>query len=1055
MLLNKRAIIVVITFIAFGVSKAFSQPNNIPDLLVWLRADSGIVHTSQKVSYWEDLSGNNNHAVQNNSNNQPLYINQVSEIANNPTIRFNGSSEFLLINSGGNVGSAYIVLNWRGSLPNFPDYNGIITQQEFSPSTMLFAGKIGSSKLYDYEPDLAFNVQDYKVNDITSLDLAPLQDYKIVSAITSTAPKSLNNFIIGREGASLSRHWNGDISEIIIFKRPLTLAENNNVIEYLRNKYAPPVSLGQDLTYNYRFCSTLNTSSGFTSYLWSTGDTSPTISVNKSGIYWVKVKDIFGFESSDTIRVTFPTVNIPQSNYFLCENTSLTWNTSLPKSSFSFLWSDSSSDSLLSITQPGQYYVTITDTFGCTFTSDTVTVTIDNFSSIATLGPDTSFCSGNLLYLKQGASSAQNYLWNDSSTNDSLMVTTAGQYFLQVTNNNGCVATDTINVTINGVAATPAFTGLIGCDELPVQFMDKSVPASGVAIDKWNWNFGDMASANNNSNFQNPQHVFSDTGIFNVTLTIETAEGCLSSKTQQVHIYPKPTPYFTSLNSCENSITSFVDQSTSPAYSIKNWTWTFDNSSISNVKDPEYVFSSKGTYQVKLLVSNEFGCSDSITKTHTVKPQPVASFSTTAPCKGREIDFFDSSTIPTPFSILKSLWSFNGDPYLAFNAPSQTYNQPGEYTVSYLVQATNGCSDTITKKLIVSPTPDAAFTTSVACAGKATSFYNNSTISSGNLTDFIWNFGNNNYSRVENPVFAFPASGTKNIKLIVITDKGCTDTVIKQITVSDAPKADFSFSPLYGNPPLEITFENNSSGGDTYSWVFSDGFVSFDFEPQHVFSDSGIFNITLISSNVVGCTDTIVKSIIIEPLSIDVAVLGVEVKVKDSFAEVSTQLANFSTADIRDLQLELKLHDGSIVRETISKIKKYEYLNYTFKSRVQIPDSNRFICVTAILPAELKDKKPENNSSCSEIFREQLAILDVYPNPTDKEAVIAVLSPVEDVALINIYNAKGVLIKSFQGKTLIQGVSFLNINVSDLGSGFYTLEISTGKALSYKKLIKY
>ena len=116
------------------------------------------------------------------------------------------------------------------------------------------------------------------------------------------------------------------------------------------------MSLGADIAVSYGFCkSTLNAANPlFKSFKWSTGDTTKSISVNKTGTYSVDVTDIYGFHSYDTVKVVYPTVS-SIGNPFLCKGTSMIWSVNLPKKGYTFKWPDNSTDSLITITQPGKY----------------------------------------------------------------------------------------------------------------------------------------------------------------------------------------------------------------------------------------------------------------------------------------------------------------------------------------------------------------------------------------------------------------------------------------------------------------------------------------------------------------------------------------------------------------------------------------------------------------------------------------------------------------------------------------------------------------------------
>ena len=135
--------------------------------------------------------------------------------------------------------------------------------------------------------------------------------------------------------------------------------------------------------------------------------------------------------SSDTIAVTaFQSKPIFYSlpDTITCES-SILWNTGLDSNDFIFNWSNGSNKPYLNIDSNGNYFVSISDTNGCVTNSLTSTIVFDNFSSNASLGPDTNLCSGNVLYLKNGAENATNYSWSNGSSDSTLTITQSGNAF--------------------------------------------------------------------------------------------------------------------------------------------------------------------------------------------------------------------------------------------------------------------------------------------------------------------------------------------------------------------------------------------------------------------------------------------------------------------------------------------------------------------------------------------------------------------------------------------------------------------------------------------------
>src|SRR6185369_8770260 len=138
---------------------------------------------------------------------QPLLVPDISLLNYKPVILFDGVDDNLLINTGAQVSTAFIVFNWRGVTPNFPDYNGLITQQVFSPSTRLLIAEGGTSNLHVASGSAFFDATQVYTNGINTINLSPIERYKIVSGVNGSA-LNFSNFVIGEESNTAGRFWN-------------------------------------------------------------------------------------------------------------------------------------------------------------------------------------------------------------------------------------------------------------------------------------------------------------------------------------------------------------------------------------------------------------------------------------------------------------------------------------------------------------------------------------------------------------------------------------------------------------------------------------------------------------------------------------------------------------------------------------------------------------------------------------------------------------------------------------------------------------------------------
>lgn len=263
----------------------------------------------------------------------------------------------------------------------------------------------------------------------------------------------------------------------------------------------------------------------YDSYLWNTGSTSTSITVDSSGQYWVTSTES-GCTKTSIVDVTvnpLPTPAIVGPN-FTCgtDPTILTVDSTGLYTNYS--WSNGSTNDSISVLT-GTYTVTVTDTNGCVGTSAPMTVT--NANPLVNINGNMLFCPGDSIQLTAVPTlpSGANYSWNTGETAASEYVNNAGTYYVSVTYSNGCFCGDTVVVTQYGspvanYASSPAGSSPPNTN---VQFTDLSSVSSGT-ITNWVWSFGDSVGVYNFT--QNPSHTYGHDGTYMVTLAVQSSNGC-------------------------------------------------------------------------------------------------------------------------------------------------------------------------------------------------------------------------------------------------------------------------------------------------------------------------------------------------------------------------------------------------------------------------------------------------------------------------------------------------------------------------------------------------
>ncbi len=371
------------------------------------------------------------------------------------------------------------------------------------------------------------------------------------------------------------------------------------------------LDLGQDTTLCGALSYQLDALNSGASYLWSDNSINQTVNVTSTGTYWVEITDnnCTAYDTIDVIFVSNTSVFIGNDTT-LCPGDDIILNAG--SSGTSYLWSDNSTMQTLLVDMIGTYWVEIT-TDVCVF-SDTIEISEE--SIFIGLPTDTTLCSGGSLILDANNSGAS-YIWNNGITSQYYSVTSEGQYWVTVTLGS-CESTDTTNVLFSSQSASFQVMDTVGCSPLNTLFLDQSSSTDGT--NSWLWNFGDGATSTN----QNPVHTYSSSGIYNVTLTISSVNGCQDSYSRNIEIIIYPSPiadfsYFPLLPQFGEPVL-FTNESLNST----SWIWNFGNGDSSTLENPTSVYSNSGNYLATLEVFAANGCVDSAQIYFPVNFDPIA-----------------------------------------------------------------------------------------------------------------------------------------------------------------------------------------------------------------------------------------------------------------------------------------------------------------------------------------------------------------------------------------------------------------------------------------------
>lgn len=599
-----------------------------------------------------------------------------------------------------------------------------------------------------------------------------------------------------------------------------------------------------------------------------------------------------------------------------------------------------------------------------------------------------------------------------------------------------------ISTVVGGPSVNFNITG--HCQQAPVSFTN----ATSGSVTAYTWDFDD----GNISNEENPVHVFSASGTFNVQLTATNAAGCMNSVTQPIIIYSKPqTDFSVALPpfSCSGSATQFNDATPNPPDSnIASWLWDFDDGgSTSTLKNPQHVYTMPATYQVTLTTTTNFGCSATVQKPALILPSPTVDFSNSPPCRNIPVSFTDQ----TPGSNQAWLWQVESSFYSVQN-PTHTFTTTGTKNVMLAVTGANGCVGTRTKQVVVPVQLVPDFTVEKNCVNQQTHFSDNTNDFADPITAWQWTFGALGTGTGSTAEFTFPSVGSVNVNLVVTTQTGCSYSRLKSVSIEPAPMASFTATPTVGEPPLPVSFTNTSSGATSYLWYFGDSGNSSSTipSPQFTFTELGQYTVELTAYNPLSCSHKATRTIHVVVPAINVEVSLLELLTNQASLTPAVTLINRSNVPIQNPVVRFDLTGTAAINEvipvTIPSNSSYRHVASFF---IPVRDGLDYVCAEVLLD----DTTPHDNRLCSTVEAD-FFVLEPYPNPVfgKQPVTISWVSATENSAIISLLGSSGQQVFS-SVLSASTGFNSVEITTGQLRAGLYILRITSGNMVKNFRLV--
>ncbi len=440
------------------------------------------------------------------------------------------------------------------------------------------------------------------------------------------------------------------------------------------------------------------------------------------------------------------------------------------------------------------------------------------------------------------------YNWNMGDGNTSL--THAGSFnytytnqssasynvTLKATSNQGCIADTTVvvkNYALPKASWNDSLTDQ--CLDSTSKFINLSTMSDGSSM-TYQWLFDD----GDTSTLENPNHIYSADGLYNVKLTVtpaDTTNPCRSDSTIAVIIYPLPQTDYSFTNNCADDSIRFTNNTTISSGTI-TYKWHFmggtPDTSITAMSF-KYGYTAPDTNNVLLTATSDKNCPITISKPVRFYSFVDANFDSAK----ASVCIYDSSEFDNT-SILKTkeTWIYN---WTFDNGATSTEKNPINYYAPYTpgfgidsaynvklvitpTDTTNVCRDSITKVVYMHPLPDSSFniTLDTFCLGVKTSFIKNT---AQNKHTYHWGFGDsNNDSSTTFTQHIYQTSGRFRPELTSISEYNCVSTDTQNIYVLPVPEPNFTvLRDTVCNKDTLVFVDQSDTVATKYVWNYGDG----------------------------------------------------------------------------------------------------------------------------------------------------------------------------------------------------------------------------------------
>ncbi len=480
-------------------------------------------------------------------------------------------------------------------------------------------------------------------------------------------------------------------------------------------------------------------------------------------------------------------------------------------------------------------------------------------------GRDTSFCSNYSLPIGLDSVKKYKYEWLPSdylsspfksktiykkpnfTTNDQTQT-----YILKTTRSGACISYDTVIIKLKSFIYLRKLKDTTSiCEGSTAQIGDSAKGGKGTLTFSWLPATG-LSSYTKMIVFANPKI---STKYY---ITVKDQNQCSIKDSVYLNVAKLPAVKIGSVGFCEKKDIYFFNQSNYFGQKKGTELWRINFNNVTQT-DPTFIFDTIGLYFTRLIVSNQFGCTDSNYKYIPVYGNPVPSNSKFSQCLGDSVKLNDNSTVAR-MKIKSVIWRFASDS-MKGKAVSKLFSQPGIQKFTQIVTSDSGCVSYLKDSIFIFDKPKANFFRIGKCLNDSIDFMD---LSKFNTLDSIKNYEwriKNTLSFTKQTSVLFDSIGLYDIVLKVTTKKGCSDSVKKTININPNPVVAFNVGDFCPYDTIKATNTSTLAKGKikNQNWQVDAFYSSNLVNPVLAPLNEGSYTIKLKVQSDSLCTDSLEK----------------------------------------------------------------------------------------------------------------------------------------------------------------------------------------------------